>query len=226
MKKSTLTLEETKVLVEKLKKNYLSLREEKILYDEICRSFTPHKMNNHIFNKDEIKEEFIWGTWSALFRAKLDVGNPLTFALNRGYNATLDYYRKVSSEKLLLVCQSCGHKMAYDRRNTECHKCKSTKLKSHERIEFYGLDTDRSESLAADIHIENDFESKLLIDKLIVIIKRSNLKEEEIEIIIQAIRSNKGIFETAQSAKSFPFAKSLINKLTIALEPYKQEFYI
>lgn len=200
-----------KTLIKKLQDNKLSPAEEMQLYKAVEEKYRPHKTSgNYLYNEIELKEEFIMATWNALYRADLDLGDPLMFAVRRGNGAMLDYYRKVSAEKLLFVCQDCGHTMSHDHRTKSCKLCKSTNLKS---IEKYTSDEYITENLAYEPNFIEEITADEMSKKLIKIIKGSSLSQYEKTLLINAIKYREDVYEYVKSVKTPSYAMVFLKKI-------------
>ena len=206
MEKSTLN----KILVNH-QEGKATPREQMLLYKELEKHYRPHKMENHIYDSEELKNEFMCHSFNALGRAKLTVGDPIMFAVNRGRGAMLDYYRKVSSEKLLYVCTDCGHKMTYDRRNDHCKLCGCEELASIEKEEYADFERtictykDEYEAIEEDLYVNQVISYIRKIDELSLTDKK---------IIISAIQDREEIYAHARKmGKSYRSAKSLSERI-------------
>ena len=98
-------------------------KDDLLLCREFERRYQPHKIDNHIYDADEMKQDYLWACWNAIPRAKMDVGDPILFCVRRGRGAMLDYYRRIGSQRLFRVCMDCGYKHTYDARITNCREC-------------------------------------------------------------------------------------------------------
>lgn len=148
---------ELKTILNKIQTGKATLSEERIMLNEIKRRFKPHKHENYLYDQSEIESEYIIASWNALFRAKLDIGDPIAFATQRGHFATLDYYRKISSQMLVLKCECCSNTMTYDRRNKSCKSCGSKELVGMEKYQNALNDGQFSvnDSFIADLELED-----------------------------------------------------------------------
>ncbi len=217
------------VLIQKLQKNKISIKEERLLLAEIEARYRPHLKTNYLYDPDEIKAEYIMATWNALFRAKLNIGDPIAFACNRGKGAMLDYYRKISSEKLILFCPSCHNEYTYDRRNIFCKKtnCRNYQLEgllqSREK-EILMPATDFNESMSiSDSYTETIILNEILEDIIQYIQHIDEIKSAEKKMIISAIQYRQDFYDYARSiGKSHSFSVSFKNKMNKFLQSFKQ----
>lgn len=157
------TIERRRALVKAVQSKTATPNQERELAETIESLYRPHRLNNHIYNADDMKQEFLIASWNAVFRAKLDVGDPVMFCINRGRGAMLDYYRTVSAQKLTYVCQECAAHLLYDKRTTHCRFCKSTNLKSYEKEEISTLRILQTDQTTKTIKNENTELFDLLI---------------------------------------------------------------
>lgn len=211
MEKQT-TLNEIKTIIGKLQTVGLSSKEERILYKEIESHFTPHHINNYLYDQEEIKSEFMIAAWNALYRAKLNTGNPLMFAVRRGYGATLDYYRRISSQNLIKICDDCGAVYVYDHRRKMCTatNCKCQSFSSMSKDDYFA----KLQSKSLDSYFVPDYDTQIdytiFKNKLINIIKNSSLNKESQKMIISAIIDNKNIKQYITENKNLAYANILI----------------
>jgi len=105
----------------------LSFLEQSYISNKLLELYKPHKIENYLYDQDELKAAYLVAAYNALSRAKLDVGDPLAFCANRGKGARLDYYRKRSSEALNLICEECHteHSYSYFILDNGCKHCKA-----------------------------------------------------------------------------------------------------
>lgn len=180
-----------KKIIKKIQNGCASPLEQKFVYDKLIKAYKPHTYN-YIYDQDEIKNEFLFHAWNALYRVNLNIGDPICFAVKRGRGAMIDYYRKISSQNLWFFCQDCGHRMAYDRRTKKCKKCQSKNLISLEKIEytFTSLVEGFSKGEEEKIIMEDFFE------RLIKKITDINLfSQKEKDILIKAIEEKQDIYK-------------------------------
>ena len=217
-------LEESRQLIKKLQTNKILVKEERLLLSEIEARYQPHTYNNYLYDPDDMKSEYIMATWNALFRAKLNVGDPIAFACNRGRGAMLDYYRKVSSERLILYCPSCGREYTYDRRNICCknpdckHYQKEDVLKSREKMELNPFD-DFDENLSINFSYLDHIIINEIFNAIINYIKESKrLNYHEKKMVIEAIQYKQDFYDYARSTGknhsfSIAFKRRIISHL-------------
>jgi len=119
---------------------------ERELVDIFRRLYRPHRSVNYLYDPDEMYAAYLIAAWNAVYRAKLDVGDPVMFCVRRGSGAMLDYYRAESKLKLVLVCGMCSSEWPYDRPyiGKVCRHCGNDSLKSHERTTHSRLSLERA----------------------------------------------------------------------------------
>lgn len=220
-------IDQLRIMVKALQDGVASAKTERDLYQELESRYKPHKMENYIYDREDMREEFLLEGWNALYRAKLDVGDPVTFAVNRGNFAMIDYYRKVGSEKLILVCKDCGHHMTYDRRNTACKKCYSTQLTSEEKevlSEMSDFDTNftSSDSFTTSVEIDE------ILSELIQLIEITDeLSSTYKSLAVEALKNKERFYDYAKSTgKSHSFAIALEKKIQSFLGQFKDRFIL
>lgn len=218
-----LSKEEGNKLIKKLQAGTLTVPEENKLYSELQSRFRPHKIENHLYSQDEIEEEFLLASWNALYRAKTDVGDPFAFAIRRGNGAILDYYRKVSRERLVYRCPDCGEVYSYDHRRKSCDNPTCIgELISAEKYEYTDL------SVISDSAVDIDFDVPLIFQEIIELIKGlESISAMEKEYCIKAI-VNRVSFEEQiiASGKSTVIAKNFHEKMVNLLTPFKDKFLL
>lgn len=219
--KVQLTTTEAQILVEKFKANKLTPKDERILYTELESHFKPHKIDNHLYDQEEIKSEFMVAAWNALHRAKTDVGNPILFAARRGYGATLDYYRRVSAQRLLKICTKCGAPHTYDHRRKKCSNpaCGGTEFYSIESDEFFTKKHNMSGVDMIEVDYEGIVDLSDLKKKFIKAIKTSAMDALDKRIAIEAIKHDQDVVEYATACKNAQYAKKFLVKIQAVLVP-------
>ncbi len=132
-------------LVKAVKTNTATPTEERELVDIFRRLYRRHRVENHLFDQDELYSAYLMAAWNAVYRAKLNVGDPVLFCVRRGNGAMLDYYRSESRLRLVLVCEDCSAEWSYDRPNIgqPCRHC-GGQLKSQERTVHSRLSLERA----------------------------------------------------------------------------------
>jgi DNA-directed RNA polymerase subunit RPC12/RpoP len=209
-----MNLAECRQLVAKLQRGKITRLEEGTLVAEILRRYRPHLHTNYLYSEDEIKEEFLIASWNTLYRAKLTIGDPIAFACNRGYKATIDYYRRVSSERLIYVCEDCNTAVAYDRRNVICKKC-GGELISYEREETMVDNLMASGVDFTDAIIMSDNFTRIIN----FVIALESLSSFEKKLVIEAINKRENIYSflRKEKGKSHKFSKKLQEKINRGL---------
>ena len=79
--KGILTLEEGKQLIYKVQKGIASKVEERKLIEEFRCRYRPHQHINYLYDQNELESEYLLVSWNTIFRAKLDVGDPVSSPL-------------------------------------------------------------------------------------------------------------------------------------------------
>jgi len=147
--------------------NISTSEDESLIVKEFENRYRPHKIDNYIYDPDDLKSEYLIACWNAIPRAKLDVGDPIAFCVRRGKGAMLDYYRKVSTQRLVKICESCNTVVAYDRRNVYCKSCGEEYISLmkedtvHEFVEIPDMGQNFEDTVVIDLVLEN------LIDYLV-----------------------------------------------------------
>lgn len=221
---SIITKEEGIQLIKKLQDGTITIQEESKLYMEIKSRFRPHKMDNHLYTQEEIEEEFVLASWNALYRAKLNVGDPINFAIRRGNGAILDYYRRISREKLIYKCPDCGAVYSYDHRRKECaNKSCIRPLISQEKYESIEITNNLTE-----LSVELDFDIPIVFLEIIEVVKGlDSISDMEKEYAIKAIKNRVSFHDQIlESGKSATFAKSFQDKISQLLSPFKDKFLL
>lgn len=225
-----------------------TLTEQSHITKELLKFFKPHQNQNYLYDQDEIKSAFLIAAYNALGRAKLDVGNPLAFCARRGYGATLDYYRAVSSQKLFYQCDECSTIFSYTHKNTKngCPKCKvkyanyitPKKLAQKKDIDMSTVkigsftSKEKTQSFAIDqtmakfsvkAEFEQETEMNDLIDRLCASIKSSPLNKIEKKIATMAVIDKKPIKEVCKELSLFG---KIANDIEATLKPFIQNLVI
>ncbi len=215
-----LSIQESRQLIKKLQEDIASTADQRKLLNELELRYRPHKKDNYLYDTDEIKQDYLFASWNALYRAKLNVGDPIAFAINRGRGAMLDYYRKVSSQCLLLICDDCGEAMTYDRRNTKCKSCKCVNLTSVEKVKFVEGDTF---NVASKEDISAECEKEELFEMILSCIELSEeLIEYDKQLAIDAIKNRMDFADYAKSIGKPPnFANKFKERVLSYLSPLK-----
>lgn len=178
----------------RIKEGKASFDDEALILKEFESRYVPHKIENYLFDQEELKAEYMFACWNAIFRAKMTVGDPIAFCVRRGKGAMLDYYRRVSSNKLMKVCSECNTKVAYDRRNQFCKLCGSDYISMekeecvHEHVEFYDHGTHFTDAVLTDI----------IFDELIrLLYELKDLQRKEKILAIKAIKDRTDFYDYA-----------------------------
>lgn len=208
-------------ILQKIQENKSTPQENNIIVKEFDRRYRPHKITNYLFKQDELKSEYMIACWEAIFRAKLNVGNPIMFCIRRGYGAMLDYYRSTSSKNLLKICPKCNISVAYDRRNINCKIC-GTEYKSIEKYMRYEdyITGKCVDDIIETIVIRDTFE------RLHSLIKSLTFPKEDIkQVAIEAVNIRIGFYECAQTyGYNISKSKSIENCILNTLKPYLNNF--
>lgn len=237
-----------KIIIKIQKGQNPTLSEQSHITKELLKFFKPHQNHNYLYDQDEIKSAFLIAAYNALGRAKLDVGNPLAFCARRGYGATLDYYRAVSSQKLFYQCDECNTVFSYTHKNTEngCPECKvkytnyitPKKLSQKKDIDLntvkIGSFVSKEKTVAfaidqtmAKFSVQAKFEQETemndLINRLCASIKSSPLKAIEKKIATIAITDKKPIKEVCKELSLFG---KIANDIESTLKPFLQNLVI
>lgn len=87
---------------------------------------------NVLVKEDEIESEFLLHAWQAAMDAKLDVGNPLLYALWKGEKGVQTLFRRRISKGVQLWCFDCWeiHPASTKRKHTVCPKCESRNVET------------------------------------------------------------------------------------------------
>lgn len=182
-----LTETEAKTLIQKLQNGQTTPAEDRRLLLEIKGHYRPHKMENYLYDADELESEFLLAAWNALYRADIDRGDPIMFCVRRGNGAMLDYYRKTNSEYLIKNCPQCGRTVTYDHRNKICPVC-GIEYDSNLKEEAVPV-TDFDESFTSPINIENQVETSIMLEEVIEFIRNSkSLSTDAKHMAIEAIQ--------------------------------------
>lgn len=218
--KTQLSPTQIQSLILKLQSNKLTSRDERDLYTEIEMHFKPHYIDNYLYDQEEIKSEFMIAAWNALFRAKVGIGNPILYAVRRGYGATLDYYRRTSSQNLLKVCKKCGEVYIYDHRRKKCtiKGCNCQEFSSIEKTEYFSK---TKTGFSKNTDFESYVDSLEFNDMVIGLIQGSNIPSIYKKAIIEAITLNQDIHEYV----SVCFDVSIANNLLIDLREVLSKQY-
>jgi DNA-directed RNA polymerase specialized sigma24 family protein len=221
--------------VKKLQNGSLSPKEEREVYNYFDTEyfFYIQKQDlkyNHIYDQEDMKSEFMIQAWTALYRAKLTVGNPLAFALQRAKFATIDYIRKINSQKLILVCPQCGAEYTYDRRNKVCKnpKCKNDKesenqLTSKEKEDIPELGIEALASVKSAEDITEKFMMDALFNEIILYIKDiDELSFYEKSVAINSLTYRHSFYDEAKyKGKSHSWSMTFEKKMQKILSPLK-----
>ncbi len=183
-----------KDILSKIQQNKATITEQRIMLNELKSRFRHHKHTNYLYDGGDIESVFLESSWNALYRAKLDVGDPISFACNRGYFATIDYYRKISSQMLMLKCNECGNTMTYDRRNKECKACKSKSLVG---VEKYSTTIHNDQFAIKDSFIEN-LELQDYVAECLAKMDSAGIERKVRDTVIESITNMESINKVAK----------------------------
>lgn len=183
-----------KDILSKIQQNKATITEQRVMLNELKSRFRQHKHTNYLYDKSDIESVFLESSWNALYRAKLDIGDPISFACNRGYFATIDYYRKVSSQMLVLKCECCGHTMTYDRRNKECKMCKSKSLVG---VEKYSATSHNDQFAIKDSFVEN-LELQDYVSECLAKMDSAGIEQKVKDTVIESITNMESINKVAK----------------------------
>jgi DNA-directed RNA polymerase subunit RPC12/RpoP len=188
-----------KATIKRIQDGNSTPKDEYLVVSEFEKYYVPHIKNNYLYDQEEIKTEYLLACWNAIFRAKINIGNPIMFCVRRGRGAMLDYYRKINSQKLIYICSECGTEYTYDKRNTKCRNsyCKTGHLVSKEKEEL----VDYIENIPAHLigHYpsveeiifgnEDQLRAKKIIDDIIDHIKQKSkdIRPNYVEMAVEAL---------------------------------------
>lgn len=149
-------LQTSQELIQRIQNGTATVQDQNRIVREILRRYKPHKLNNYIYDAEEMKCEYVLAAWNAVSRAKINIGDPIAFCVNRGRGAMMDYYRKVDSSKLIKVCPICNKTVTHDRRNIYCKDC-NAEYESYVKEELMSInefDLSSTEVSTEDIVLE------------------------------------------------------------------------
>lgn len=178
-----------KDILSKIQNNQATITEQRVMLNEIKSRFKKHQHTNYLYDQDEIEAVFLEFSWKALFRAKLDIGDPVSFACQRGHFATIDYYRKVSSQMLVLVCSTCNNSMTYDRRNKRCKMCGGSELHGQEK---YSQSTNNDKFAIKDSFVEG-LELQDYIAECLKLVDKNGIDPKVKECVLESIENRESI---------------------------------
>lgn len=155
-------IEIRRALVKKIKAGTATTSEERELADILRRLYRPHRVTNYLYDADEMYAAYLLAAWNAVYRAKLNVGDPVMFCVRRGRGAMLDFYRSESRLRLVLVCEKCSAEWPYDRPyiGKECRHCGHAVLRSFERTVHSRLSLERASAHHGPVDPTGSQESK------------------------------------------------------------------
>lgn len=191
-----LTQQESTLLIEKVQKEIATPQEERRLFLELESRYQPHKIENYLYDPEEMKAEYMWGAWNAIYRAKLNIGDPIMFCIRRGKGAMLDYYRKIDSKYLIKICPNCGLEVACDRRNKVCKNCGEEYTTIHKE-ESMSVE-DFNQVFSQDDHVKQ-VEIEEMFEEVIQLIDTSDFNEELKIITIASLTNKVDFIEYAKS---------------------------
>ena len=221
-----LSKEESIKLIAKLQDGSINRIEENKLYAELRSRYRPHKIENWLYDAEEMEEEFILASWNALYRAKGDVGDPISFAVRRGNGAMLDYYRKKSRENLIYQCTECGTIWSYDHRRKRCDNplCEHGTLISKQKYES----TTTIDLNTIDIAVDVDLDIPIIFKEIIDLIQSlESISSIEKEYCVKAILNRVSFYDQLiASGKNPKIAQSISEKIIAILKPFQDRFLL
>lgn len=228
--KTKLSLEESRELIIKIKSGKSTKSDEYKLYMEFKSRYRPHIHDNYIYNNDELESEFLLNAWNAIFRADPNVGDPIMFCVRRGNGAMLDYYRKISSQKLILECPMCNTQYTYDRRNKSC-KNPHCKCYKNEKIGLISKEKEITDEFITDkylVHTDNIINSIEIEETLVEVInflEFIDIDKFEKNLASEALKNKMDLYDYARyTGKSHSWSVYFKNKIISILRPYKDNF--
>ena len=89
-----------------------------------------YKGRNVLISDDEIESEFLLGVWLALPKAKLDIGNPISYMCYKGQRKVQTLFRNRIRRETRYQCIECGHTgtMGWRAKVPVCTKCDSVDI--------------------------------------------------------------------------------------------------
>ena len=226
--KGILTLEEGKQLIYKVQKGIASKVEERKLIEEFRCRYRPHQHINYLYDQNELESEYLLASWNTIFRAKLDIGDPISFCVRRGYGAMLDYYRKISSDRLILICPLCGSEYTYDRRNKNCKNkfCTYTgELESREKEEIIDFESDINKDLSIKDLFVNKIEVDETIDDIAIYLAMLEINSFDKKMAIESLKNRMDFYDYARYiGKSHSWSISFKSRIINILKPHKDKF--
>lgn len=93
---------------------------------------------NRQVNNDDIKQEFMIGVALSMYRAKMDIGDPMEFIMNSGIWNVRRYMKSQILRNTMQICDDCGAKHQLNRIKVgrhhvyECKKCGSHNISTYE----------------------------------------------------------------------------------------------
>lgn len=227
MKHGSLTLEESKKLINKVKKGIATRQDEWKLMQEIEFRYIPHKHENYLYDPEELRSEFLMAAWNAVFRAKPDVGDPIAFCIHRGNKAMIDYYRKVNSQKLIKYCPICGTEYTYDSRNKVCKnsECQPVDLLSKEK-EYANTDSMELQNLSVVDHVQEKLEAEEMLVAIISYIQNMETMGDTFkDLATDAINNRMDFYDRARmSGKSHSWSINFKKQVIDLLKANKDKF--
>ncbi len=89
-----------------------------------------YKGRNVLVSDAEIESEFLLGVWMALPKAKLDVGNPISYMCYKGQRRVQSLFRNRIRRETRYQCLECSHTgiMGWKARVPVCTECQSNDI--------------------------------------------------------------------------------------------------
>ena len=221
--------QEWKKLIKKLQLEETTQIDEQRLLKEIKKRYRPHKNENYLYDSTELEQEYLIASWNALYRAKMNIGDPMAFAINRGRGAMLDYYRRINSQRLILICDDCGCKVTYDRRNNKCRNCGCIELTSMEKECYY--DNISAGIAAESLSCRDDFVDRIEMESIFIqlvefLVAMEDIGQEDKKMAIEAINYRVDFAEYARSlGKNNYWSKLFKDRIVNWLSPLRESLF-
>jgi len=214
-------------IIKKIQEGNSKLMEEKIILSEFERRYVPHKIENYLFSQDELKAEYMFACFNAIFRAKIDIGDPVAFCVRRGKGAILDYYRSICSQRLIKYCPECNVVVAYDRRNKQCKQC-NTEYSSCEKEQIMNLYKQIKEEISEEEKFIKFEQLEYLFSEIIKFVE--SFEEIDLhykQLAIEALKNKICFYDHArQQGKSHKYANSFKDKIIELIIPIKEKLIL
>lgn len=143
---------------------------EHIRVKEMPRRVGRYINRNRQADNDDVKQEFLIGVAGAIKDAKMDVGDPVEYLMNRGMYRVRSYVRKSIIQGTIQVCNDCGNKSRLNRNEHGkyvCKKCGSehvatSEINDNNEVTLYNIvDKSGFEDDALSEMIVSDFKQTL-----------------------------------------------------------------